>query len=80
MSCDCRICRLGRRVKTTVAERDTDKLIALVNDLSDLWFHTDFDNDYYRCIMDGSWPSAKEILQRAMDRADYQKAKTCSRG
>jgi hypothetical protein len=27
------------------------------------------DRDYYRAVLDGSWPSSVEVLERALERA-----------
>ena len=30
--------------------------------------NSDFDNEYYKSILDGSWPSSKEILLKSLNK------------
>jgi hypothetical protein len=47
--------------------RDPDKLIALVKKMTARIAHAEMDCDYYECILDGSWPSSREILVRGLN-------------
>jgi hypothetical protein len=68
MSCDCRFCKEHQRFKDVVAGRDVEQLILLATDLFEQAQHAEHDNEYYRCILNGSWPSAREILERALSK------------
>lgn len=62
MTCECRICVRHRSIRQTVRDGDVEELRALVKDLSSDWDNAEMDRDYYRAIIDGSWPSADAII------------------
>jgi hypothetical protein len=67
--CNCDICKEDERVDAIIAARDVDELIKLVNQQRDKMANIDDDLDYHKCILNGSWPSAVEILGKALERA-----------
>jgi hypothetical protein len=67
--CYCDSCVYSRKVHAIVARRDSDELIALIKELMDHKYCIEEDLSYYRCILDGSWGSSIEILERALVRA-----------
>lgn len=66
--CTCRICEEIKKVNAVIDSRDPDQLIALVRDLFTRVANLEQDNDYYECILNGSWPSAKMILENALSK------------
>lgn len=59
--CECKLC-----LRTRKFEEELDKIPA---ELREFWLklyddlnHAEMDRDYYKCIVDGSWPSSEEIL------------------
>ena len=66
--CNCETCKLSRRIDATIERRDPDEMAALIKELANMWICADFDNSYHRAILDGSWPQAKEILTRGLER------------
>jgi hypothetical protein len=68
-TCDCTICKYSRKVEGVIERRDPDELIAVVKELMDASYNMGHDLDYANCVLDGSWPSAVEQLERALERA-----------
>lgn len=66
VECNCSVCRRHRRIEAVKAARDVDALIALVDELHNTLGDTEEDLDYRLCILNGSWPSAVEQLERAL--------------
>ena len=71
-TCRCSFCKKGEEHEAAFARRDPDELIALVKKVRDEWLCAEFDNSYYQCIMNGSWPNAVDILTRALEKARQQ--------
>ena len=69
MGCNCDLCKEDGRVDAIIAARDVDELIKLVNQQRNTIANIDNDLDYHKCIINGSWPSAVEILGKALERA-----------
>lgn len=68
MTCECNVCQTLRRWRT-VLQIDTPEKEAVFNEIVETWENESMDADYYRAIMDGSWPSAVELLENALDKA-----------
>ena len=73
--CQCDFCKLVRRIDATIERRDPDEMVALIKELADMWVCADFDNSYHKCIFDGSWPQAEEILTRSLEKVKKFKEK-----
>ncbi len=69
--CTCDFCKLSKRMDTIIAKKDPDEMASLITELANLLASTDFDKDYYSCILDGSWPQAEEILTHSLGKAKY---------
>jgi DNA-binding NtrC family response regulator len=67
--CECELCVYSREVREKIERRDVNELIKVIEDLMNANYNVGFDLDYYKCIMDGSWPSAVEQLEAALERA-----------
>ena len=61
--CDCNLCQRTRKFRETL-DRVPEADKKFWNDIYDTLFHAEFDLNYYRAIVEGSWPSADEILAR----------------
>ena len=66
MTCQCHSCRQGSAIEAAKASRDVDELIWLLDEVFDELGNAQVDVDYYRVIMDGSWPSGRRILEHAL--------------
>lgn len=71
--CECPLCVQGRAIAATIASRDVDRLIKLVRALVDERDCLGFDDDYSKCVLDGSWPQSVEILERALATAKLRR-------
>ncbi len=69
MPCNCAICTRATRFAAVIASRDVDALIAAVVELENSLGMTEDDLDHKNAILDGSWPSAVEQLEAALERA-----------
>jgi orotate phosphoribosyltransferase len=67
--CKCGICAYSAKVKQGIAARDPDVLIELVRELMNANYHVGMDLNYANTVLEGSWPSAVEQLERALRRA-----------
>lgn len=60
--CNCEFCKL-HALRTKALESDDIEFVKeTMKEFADLWLNTDEDLSYYKCILDGSWPSAGKIL------------------
>lgn len=69
MTCDCYYCKTHRLISKAKHNNDIDLLYRLAKELGGLAISAEADNDYHKCIMDGSWPTSVEILERALKNA-----------
>jgi hypothetical protein len=67
-NCQCRLCETHRRATEAIASRDAENLIAMVQELLDLWLHDGEDSEYRRAIMKGEWENSEQILEHALTR------------
>ena len=67
--CNCEFCKL-HALRTKALESDDIKFVKKVLiDFADLWLNTDEDLSYHKCILDGSWITAEEILKKSLEKA-----------
>ena len=69
-SCQCKLCKEHRRVQAIKATGSMDELRALIDELEECLANVEADDEYYCAILDGSWPSAREIAQGIIERCD----------
>jgi hypothetical protein len=67
--CNCARCIENERISAILLRGDVDELKTLVLHLRDMADHAEMDNDVYRAIFDGKWPSARQQLQEGLERA-----------
>lgn len=68
LTCECALCAHARDFDAyiqRVTDPDANKFFT---DLYERYESTDFDRDYYQCIIDGSWPGADEIINTIRER------------
>lgn len=66
--CNCSYCEKIKEIETIVAHRNFDKLVEIVWGLMDSLAYSEQDRCYYKSILDGSWPSAIEILEAKINK------------
>lgn len=64
----CEFCKLYDLRKKALNSDDIKFVKEVLKDFSDLWLNADQERCYYRCVLDGSWPSAKEILTKSLEK------------
>jgi hypothetical protein len=67
--CDCAQCVFHAEAKRAMDDRDTDTLIRLLNKAMDDICNIGEDLSYHKCVLNGSWGSAVEQLERALEKA-----------
>ena len=67
--CHCDWCKLSDRIKAAKASTDSEEAKDMIDYLANELIMTSEDNNYHDAIMDGSWPSAVEQLERALENA-----------
>lgn len=67
--CICRLCEKSRKLTDIISRRNVDELIVAVDDLHNENYNIGADLEYLQCVMNGSWPSAVEQLERALEMA-----------
>lgn len=67
--CDCTFCELNALRTQALKSDDIEFVKKVMKEFSNLWLNADFDASYYKCIIDGSWPQAEEILTRSLEKA-----------
>ncbi len=73
-TCACSFCKRYAKIVSVKGSRDVDSLVALVDELHEALANTEDDLNHKNCILDGSWPSAVEQLEAALDRAKGKRA------
>jgi hypothetical protein len=66
MRCDCYLCKRHARIHAVLKGRNRRKMRELIVELANNLCASELDNDVHEAIMDGSWPSAREQLTRAL--------------
>ena len=66
--CKCEFCRLNKLRNDALKSDDIEFVKKAVEEFSLLWLNVDEDLSYYMCILDGSWPTADEILKLSLEK------------
>lgn len=67
-NCECELCTKGRRLRQ-IASGLSDADSQWLRDFGIEFLHVSTDEQYYRNIVEGSWPDSVAILERALARA-----------
>lgn len=60
--CDCKVCAREREVRAQLELLPAPQR-SFFEGLYDDLTHAELDRDYYHAVLDGSWPSADEVLK-----------------
>lgn len=61
--CECEVCQLSRKVSKKLDLLPEDQR-TFWEEMYDALVHAEFDRDYYRSVIDGSWPNADLVIER----------------
>ena len=61
--CECEVCQLSRKVHEKLELLPEDQR-AFWEEMYDALVHAEFDRDYYRSVIDGSWPNSDLVIER----------------
>ena len=61
------MCRIYEIRKEALKSNDIIFVKKVLEEFSDLWVNSDFDNCYYKSLIDGSWPDSEEILTKILN-------------
>ena len=75
MDCDCPICTRIYKAKDIARRGDVEELRTLVDDLLYRLINAETDAEYYRSILDGTWPRSIEVLRNSLEKASEKKFK-----
>ena len=64
--CDCAICKMLELRAKALESNDIDYVKEQLIEFADLWLYADFDKSVLEAVMDGSWPTAREQLTKAL--------------
>lgn len=64
MNCNCEVCQDSQYLRDC----------GVCEDFRDRWEAKCFDHEYYEAILDGSWPNAVSILEKALENAKLIRA------
>lgn len=63
MSCSCKLCQRNVEFYKQLALLESEESKKFFDDIYMTLVETEMDRDYVRCVLDGSWPDALEILK-----------------
>ncbi len=66
--CECEFCKLYALRKEALESDDIQIVKDALTKFSDMWLNADEDLSYHKCILDGSWPFAGEILTKSLEK------------
>ena len=69
IKCDCRICRRSKDLLKVLESDSIEFVKAYLKETFTELMTAEFDLDYYKCILDGSWTSAERILKESLEKA-----------
>jgi len=67
-NCTCEFCTLYTLRKEALQSDDIEIVKGALKKFADMWLNVDEDLSYYKCIMDGSWPTADVILTNSLEK------------
>jgi len=65
-NCNCEFCKLNALRAKALESDDIEFVKKTLEEFADLWLCVDEDLNYYKCILDGNWLSAEQILRRSL--------------
>jgi hypothetical protein len=65
---------MSQRISRTIRNGSHPQKNRLIRELADLYWNTDFELDYEKCVANGTWPTAVEVLERRLENARARKA------
>jgi len=68
--CDSEFCKLYTLRSKALKSDDIKFVKKALKEFSDLWLNVSQDLAYHRCILDGSWPEAEEILTKSLEKTE----------
>ena len=74
-ACQCFTCQKGREMNAVLKKKDPDEMVAMIQELGELWLCAEFDKGYCEAILDGSWPSAFG-MRRSLESGPYSMSLT----
>lgn len=65
--CDCRLCQRSRefRIRLQCVPSESQEYF---EDIFDQLHDAEFDNEYFKALLKGQWPSAEDILEQALNK------------
>ena len=73
--CNCDSCKMSRRIRRTMLNGSHQQKNKLINELANLYWHTDADLEYENAVASGDWPQSVEILESRLEIAKAKREK-----
>lgn len=64
--CKCAICVRVRKLRMVLKNGSRNQIIKFVTGIMDDLCEAEADLDWHRCVMNGSWPTAEEVLTSSL--------------
>jgi hypothetical protein len=64
--CDCFMCRRHAELLAVIGRGNIDEMAKFIVQQETSILNLELDRDVANCVLDGSWPSAREQLERAL--------------
>lgn len=74
-NCKSQLSKLDKLREQALESDDITLVKKILKKFANLWLNADNDANYYKCIFDGSWPDAEEILTRNLEKIKQAKEK-----
>ncbi len=67
--CDCEFCELNKTRTQALESENIEFIKEIMKKFADLWLNVSDDLSYHKCILNGDWDNAVEILEKSLEKA-----------
>ena len=66
---ECDFCSTRDAIQKVIGSGTRDEIAHKLREIENRMWESESDNDYYKCLLAGEWPSSIVILERALEKA-----------
>ena len=74
--CECDVCHFSRLVNAQIQKLEDEDAQNFFLNMYDMLIHTEFDRDYYKAIIDGTWPEADKMIMKYRNKRSQNQSET----
>ncbi len=74
--CECDVCHFSRLVNAHIQKLEDEDAQNFFMNMYDMLIHAEFDRDYYKAVIDGTWPEADTLIQKYRNKRPIGKPET----